>query len=167
MAYKENTTKLAKVIKEMQLNQLNHVKKEMQGIEAISDYTSYRRGRAKQASNMNYKSEYDRLIGELSQTTITPGRRDRIEKRKRDIKAAYPGSQYTKNIVLPEYIHTVPYIYGINFNGVKPRPTDEELINLKDCPFKYPDRSATFTRESPLLTEFDGIGMMEFQEQGQ
>ena len=77
----------------MQLNQLNHVKKEMQGIEAISDYTSYRRGRAKQASNMNYKSEYDRLIGELSQTTITPGTRDRIERRKRAIKAAYQGSQ--------------------------------------------------------------------------
>ena len=50
---------------------------------------------------MNYKSEYDRLIGELSQTTITPGTRDRIERRKRDIKAAYQGSQYTKNILLP------------------------------------------------------------------
>ena len=85
----------------MQLNQLNHVKKEMQGIEAISDYTSYRRGRAKQASNMNYKSEYDRLIGELSQTTITPGRRDRLEKRKRDIKVAFQGSQYTKHNLLP------------------------------------------------------------------
>ena len=77
----------------MQLNQLNHVKKEMQGIEAISDYTSYRRRRAKQQNNMNYKSEYDRLIGELSQTTITPGTRDRIERRKRDIKAADQGSQ--------------------------------------------------------------------------
>ena len=85
----------------MQLNQLNHVKKEMQGIEAISDYTSYRRGRAKQASNMNYKSEYDRLIGELSQTTVTPGTRDRIERRKRDIQAAYQGRQYTNNILLP------------------------------------------------------------------
>ena len=79
----------------MQLNQLNHLKKDMQGIEAISDYTSYRRRTAKQQNNMNNKSEYDRLIGELSQTTITPGTRDRIEKHKRDIKAAYQGSQYT------------------------------------------------------------------------
>ena len=114
---------------------------------------------------MNYKSEYDRLIGELSQTTITPGTRDRIERRKRDIKAAYQGNQYTKNILLPKYIHKMPDIYGIN--GVKPRPTYEELINVEDYPVKYPDRSATFTRDSPLLTQFDGIGMIQFKEQEQ
>ena len=61
----------------------------------------------------------------------------------------------------------MPDIYGINYNGVKPRPTFEELINFVDYPVKYPDRSATFTRESPLLTQFDGIGMMELQEQEQ
>ena len=61
----------------------------------------------------------------------------------------------------------MPYICGINYNGVKPRPTDEEMINIKDYTFKYPDRSATFTRDSPLLTQFDGIGMIEFKEQEQ
>ena len=96
-----NKSKLAKLIKEMQLNQLNHLKKEMQGIEAISEYTSYRRRRAKQQKNMNIKNEYDRLIGELSQTNIAAGTRDRIERRKRDIKAAYQGSQHEKNIILP------------------------------------------------------------------
>ena len=75
----------------MHLNQLNHLKKEMAGIEAISDYTSYRRRRAKQQKNMNIKNEYDRLIGELSQTNITARTRDRIERRKRDIKAPNPG----------------------------------------------------------------------------
>ncbi len=35
-----NKSKFAKLIQEMQLNQLNHLKKEMQGIETISDYTS-------------------------------------------------------------------------------------------------------------------------------
>ena len=94
-------TKLANIIKEMQLNQLNHHKNEMQGIEAISDYTSYRRRRAKQQNNMNIRNEYDSLIGELSQTNITAGTRDRIERRKRDIKAAYQGSQHEKNIILP------------------------------------------------------------------
>ena len=59
----------------------------------------------------------------------------------------------------------MPDIYGINYNGVKPRPTFEEFINFVDYPVNYPDRSATFTRESPLLTQFDGIGMMELQEQ--
>ena len=71
-----NNTRLAKLIKEMQLNQLNHLKKEKPGIEAISEYTSCRRRRAKQQNNMNYKSEYDRLIGQLLQTTITAGTRD-------------------------------------------------------------------------------------------
>ena len=61
----------------------------------------------------------------------------------------------------------MPDICGINYNGVKPRPTYEELINVEDYPVKYPDRSATFTRDSPLLTQFDGIGMMELQEKEQ
>ena len=96
-----NKTKLAKLIKEMQLNQLNHIKKAMKEIEAINDYTSYRRCKAKQQKNMNIKNEYDRLIGELSQTNIATRTRDRIERRKRDIKAAYQGSQHEKNILLP------------------------------------------------------------------
>ena len=61
----------------------------------------------------------------------------------------------------------MPDIYGINYSGVKPRPTSEELINCVDYLVKYPDRSATFTRVSPLLIQFDGIGMMELQEQEQ
>ena len=54
----------------------------MQGIQAISDYTSYTHRRAEQQTKMNYSSAYDRLIGELSQTTITPSTRDQIEKAK-------------------------------------------------------------------------------------
>ena len=145
----------------MQFTQLNHLKKDMQGNIAVNGYTSYRRRRAKQQNNMNIKNKYDRLIGELSQTTITAGTRDRIERRKRDIKAAYQGSQHEKNTLLPEYIQRMLDIYGINYNGVVPRPTCEEFINCIDYIVKYPDRSATFTRESPLLTQFDGIGMME------
>ena len=82
----------------MQFNELNHLKKEMQGIEAISDYTCNRRRRGKHQKNMNIKNENDRLIGEPSQTNIAAGTRDRIERRKRDIKAAYQGSQHEKNI---------------------------------------------------------------------
>ena len=58
----------------------------------------------------------------------------------------------------------MPDIFGINYNGVNPRPTYEELINFVDYPIKYPDRTATFTRDSPLLTQLDGIGMMELEE---
>ena len=56
----------------------------------------------------------------------------------------------------------MPDIYGIDYNGVKPRPTYKKPITCFEFyPVKYPDRSATFTRESPLLTQFDGIRMME------
>ena len=61
----------------------------------------------------------------------------------------------------------MPDIYGIDYNGVKPRPTFEELFKFVDYLAKYPDKSATLTRESPLLTQFHGIGMMELQEQEQ
>ena len=73
----------------------------MQGIQAISDFTTYRLRRPKQQKNMNYTSEYDRLIGELSQMTIALGMRAQIERRKRDIKAAYQGSHHTNTILLP------------------------------------------------------------------
>ena len=85
----------------MQLKQFNHIENEIKGIQSISDYTSYRLRRAKQQRHINYKSEYDRLVGELSQTTITPGTRDLIERRKRDIKTAYQGNQYIKHILSP------------------------------------------------------------------
>ena len=56
-------------------------------------------------------------------------------------------------------------IYGIMYTGLKPRPTYEELMNFEDYPVTYPDTSATLTRDSPLLTQVDGIGMMELEEQ--
>ena len=71
------------------------------------------------------------------------------------------------NILSTLYIYRMPDICGINYNGVKPRPAYEELIIFEDSPVKYPDRSATFTIDSPLLTQFYGIGMMELQEQEQ
>ena len=61
----------------------------------------------------------------------------------------------------------MPDIYGINYAGLKPRPTYEYRFNFEPYFVKYPDRSATFTRDSPLLTQFDGIGIMELQEQEQ
>ena len=100
---------------------------------------------------MNCKSEYDRMIGELSQTTTTPGTRHQIYLRKRGL--------------LPLYLHIMPNTYGINYTGLNPRPTYKELTYLEDYPDKYHEKSATFTRDSPLQTQFDGIGMMELEAQ--
>ena len=38
---------------------------------------------------------------------------------------------------------------------------------MEPYPVQYPDRPATFSRNSPLLTQFDGMGMMELLEQEQ
>ena len=54
----------------------------------------------------------------------------------------------------------MPDVYVINYTGLKPRPTCDQLIYLEDYPAKYPDRSATCTRDSPLLTQFNGVGMI-------
>ena len=56
-------------------------------------------------------------------------------------------------------------ICGMNYNGVKPRPTYDKIIISEAYPAKYPDRSATFTRDSPLLTQFDGIRMLKLEKQ--
>ena len=56
-------------------------------------------------------------------------------------------------------------IYGINYDGLKKRPTFEELIDYKEPKITYPDRSALFTRESPLMTQFDNLGAMELEDQ--
>ena len=55
--------KLANILKEMQERHLDHAKKEMNGIEAIGEITKFRCRRVKQQNHMNYKSEYDPLIG--------------------------------------------------------------------------------------------------------
>ena len=57
----------------------------------------------------------------------------------------------------------MPDIFGINYNGVNPRPTYEELINFVDFPIKYLDRTATFykrltTTYSARWNRYDGIG---------
>ena len=59
----------------------------------------------------------------------------------------------------------MPDIFGINYTGVKPCPTYADLFNFEDYLVKYPATSATFARDSPLLTQYDGIGMMELEEQ--
>ena len=58
----------------------------------------------------------------------------------------------------------MPDIFGIKYNGVTPSPTYKEFISFVDYPVKFPDRSATRARDSPLLTQLDGTGMMELEK---
>ena len=66
----------------MQLRHLDHIKKDMNGIEAIGEITNHRRRRVKQQNHMNYKSEYDRLLGDESQINVRYSFRHTIEQRK-------------------------------------------------------------------------------------
>ena len=93
-----------KLVKQMQINQLNHLKKEMDAIETIDRANNYRRRRLRDQQNINYKNEYDRIIGELSQSNIPVQTRHRLEQRKRMIKEAYDASLTAKYIIFPLYI---------------------------------------------------------------
>ena len=90
-----------KLIKQMQINQLNHLKKEMDAIETIHRANDYRRRRLRDQNNINYKNEYDRITGELSQSNIPVQTRHRLEQRKKMIKEAYDASLTAKDIIFP------------------------------------------------------------------
>ena len=57
--------------------------------------------------------------------------------------------------------------YAINFSGLRPRPTYDSL--LRDIAYqpmiRYPDRRATQLRNSPYLTQLDGVNQAEIAAQ--
>ena len=55
--------------------------------------------------------------------------------------------------------------YGINYNGIKPRPTYAELINVVDYPMTFPETSDASTQGSPIMNTLDGTKMMALATQ--
>ena len=59
-------------------------------------------------------------------------------------------------------------INEINFDGLRRKPTYEELIehiaNDKER-IRYPDRRATFTRNHPYMTQLDGETLANIESQ--
>jgi hypothetical protein len=56
----------------------------------------------------------------------------------------------------------------VSYNGLRPRQTYEEQINYLQAgqeTIRYPDREAKQIRNSPFLTQFDGIGQSSIEEQ--
>ena len=72
----------------------------MNAIETIGKITNYRRKQINQQNNIKYKSEYDRLIGEISRTAVPYSVRHKTEQRKQTIKQECRDSQLAKNILL-------------------------------------------------------------------
>ena len=71
----------------MQLRLIQHLRKEMKGIESLGANNHYRLRRLRQQQNINYKNEYDRLLGELSQSNI-PEQTAAIQARHKVLKKA-------------------------------------------------------------------------------
>ena len=91
----KSKTKLTKLIQQMHENQINH------SVETIGQANDYRRSRLKEQNNINYNNEYDRIVGELSQSNIPVRTRHAFEQRKRMIKQAYDDSLTAKYILFP------------------------------------------------------------------
>ena len=98
---KVNKTKLAKLTKDMQLRQLDHINQDMKCIETIGEITRYRRWKIKQQSCINYTNENDRLIGELAQTNVPYNVGRKNEQRIQSIKQAYTDSRLAMHILEP------------------------------------------------------------------
>ena len=94
----KNKTKLTKFIQQMHLNQINNLKKHLNAIETIGQANDYRRRRLREQNNINYKNEYDRVVGELSQSNIPVQTRHTFGHRKRMIKKAYDDSLTAKDM---------------------------------------------------------------------
>ena len=54
---------------------------------------------------------------------------------------------------------------GFRYNGVKPRPTYKEVINLVDFTIKYVDGAATLQSDSTVLIQLVRIRMLELEEE--
>ena len=82
----KSKTKLTKLIQQMHANQITHLKKHLIAVETIGQANDYRRRRLREQNNINYKNEYDRIVGELSQSNILVQTRHAFEQRKKIIK---------------------------------------------------------------------------------
>lgn len=84
------------VIKHLHPLQIKHLKDQLEAIDTIKRHNLYRRNYLQQQKNINYKNEYDRLIGELSQTNLPDPLRTKLTKRKNLLKKLYEDSEEAK-----------------------------------------------------------------------
>ena len=84
---------IKKHIRDLHLNQLLRLKKELEAVEAVKSYNFNRVKFLEKQKHLNYKNEYDRLEGELSRGNITGYAKRNIEKRKEFLKKIYDDFQ--------------------------------------------------------------------------
>ncbi|MFM7979987.1 MAG: hypothetical protein ACKPKO_11795 [Candidatus Fonsibacter sp.] len=89
------------MIQQTHQNRINHLKKHLNAVETIGQANDYRRRSLEEQNNINYKNEYDRIVGELSQYNIPVQTRHAFEQRKKMIKQAYDDSLTAEDSLFP------------------------------------------------------------------
>ena len=95
---------LANPFTNMRQLQLAHFKTEMNGDSNNWTEKIYAQKRLEQEKTTNYTNEYDRLVGELSQTNVPYLIRHTIEQRMKTVKQTYSDSQLAKTHLCTYYI---------------------------------------------------------------
>ena len=72
-------------MREFHLRQIQHLKKELEAIQTIKDFNLHRHKVLQLQKNKNYINEYQRILGELSQTNLPPDIKRRLDKRKKHL----------------------------------------------------------------------------------
>ena len=70
-------------MRDFHLRQIQHFKNELEAIQTIKDFNLHRYKLLQQQKNIN---EYQRILGELSQTNLPPDIKTRLSRRKKHLK---------------------------------------------------------------------------------
>ena len=73
-------------MRNLHLRQIQHLKKELEAIQTIKDFNLHRYKVLQLQENKNYINEYQRILGELSQTNLPPDVKRRLRGRKKHLK---------------------------------------------------------------------------------
>ena len=76
-------------MREFHLRQIQHLKKELEAIQTIKDFNLHRHKVLQLQKNKNYINEYQRILGELSQTNLPLDVKKRLRERKSALKNTY------------------------------------------------------------------------------
>ena len=76
-------------MRDLHLRQLQHLKKELKAIQTIKDFNLHRYKVLQLQKNKNYVNEYQRILGELSQTNLPPDVKTRLRGKRKELEKTY------------------------------------------------------------------------------
>ncbi|MFM7980868.1 MAG: hypothetical protein ACKPKO_16275 [Candidatus Fonsibacter sp.] len=88
-------------MKYFHLRQIQHLQQQLDAIETIQNYNLHRDRLLQQQNNKNYRHEYERPLGELSQNTnLHAATKKKLHKRKAVLKQILDTSDKERQIIL-------------------------------------------------------------------